>query len=144
MRNLMNGSTNFFSRVLPALFAVFAISAFAGTHAAQAQVSAADGAAFVGQWAVALDAQGQTFVLNLDITNQGGNLAAQVSSDMTPTAQAESIKKSGDKLVLSYTLDAQGQSVPLALTLSPTSAGLDATMNVADGMFTADGKGTRR
>ena len=53
------------------------------------------------------------------------------------------VSKSGEKLVLSYTMDAQGQSIPVKVSLTPTDAGLDAEMDFADGMFTAAGKGTK-
>ncbi len=134
-------------RTLPALLALLAASAFADVRAAAAQAAplpVAEAQAFLGNWALALDAQGQAFPLNVDIKDVGGNVAADVSSDMTPSAQAQSISKSGERLLISFSMDAQGQQVPVVITLTPEAEALNASVDFAGGMFVMAGKGSRR
>ncbi len=117
--------------------------AFAGVSRAEAQVPVADAQAFLGAWTVSIDAQGQTLAMSVNITNEGGNVAAEVGSDLG-NQKVSQISKNADKLVLTYSLDAQGQVIPIIMTLAPTDAGLDATLDIAGGMMTAAGKGTKR
>ncbi len=46
-------------------------------------------------------------------------------------------------LVLRYSIDVQGQTAPIALTLAPDGGELHVTMDFADGMFTMAGGGTK-
>lgn len=130
---------------------VFVALAFAAvsveTSAATAQetIPAANAQAFLGAWAVSLDAEGQTFVMNLDIQNADGNVAAEVTNDMMPGAtKASRIAKDGDNLVLTFTIDAQGMVVPMVMKLTAEGDGLNANVDFADGMFVTVGKGTKR
>ncbi|MEX2583699.1 MAG: hypothetical protein WD766_10520 [Gemmatimonadota bacterium] len=123
---------------------VAAVSFAAPAASAQAPVPASEAQAFLGNWAVALDAQGQTFVLDINIQDAGGNVAAEVSSEMGGATNVEEISKSGENLVLNYDMEAQGQQVPVEITLTAADEGLDARVDFADGMFQTTGKGTRK
>ena len=138
-----------FPRLLVAFFALAVAGTSLGVISASAQdaapVPVADAQAFMGKWAVALDAQGQTFTMNVDIQDAEGSVAAEVTSDMAPEAvKAEKVAKSGENLVLTFSIDAQGQVVPMVMTLTPASDGLNADVDFADGMFVTTGKGTKQ
>jgi hypothetical protein len=134
---------NFARVVLTGAFVAIAASFGAADLAAQT-VPAADAQPFLGEWAVAINAEGQTFVMDVSITDAQGSLAAEVGSDMGGTSKVETITKTGENLVLSYNFDAQGQSVPVVLTLAPSPEGLNANIDFADGMYETTGKGTRK
>lgn len=135
-------------RTIPAAFAlVFAIVGVstASAQAEPATISASDAQAFMGAWAVEIDAQGQLFVMNLDVKTEDGNVAAELTNEMMPgVTKAEKVARSGDDLVLSFTIDAQGQIVPMVMTLTPAGEELDAEVDFAGGMFFANGKGKKR
>ncbi len=136
-----------FRPVVPVLFALLAIGAPAATAVLEAQatpVSPAEAEAFLGQWSLALDAQGQTFVMDLDIEDEDGTVTAEVSGEMAPVTKAESVSKAGEKLVLAFAVAAEGQQFPIVVTLTPVSDTLEAAVDVAGGMFVTTGKGTRR
>jgi hypothetical protein len=138
-----------FPRILLALFGLAAAGTSLGTVTASAQdaapVPVADAQAFLGKWAVALDAQGQVFTMNVNIQDSEGNVAAEVTSDMAPEAvKAEKVAKAGENLVLTFSIDAQGQIVPMVMTLTPATDGLDANVDFAAGMFVTTGKGTKQ
>jgi hypothetical protein len=131
-------------RTIAALSLVLVAGLALGVNTASAQsVSASDAQAFLGLWAVSVDAQGQTLVMDLDIKNEGGNVAAEVNSQLG-RSQVERITRNGDKLVLSYSVNAQGQQVPVVMTLAAADAGLNADLDFAGGMFVASGKGTKK
>jgi invasion protein IalB len=138
---------NTVTRIVPALVVLFVIAAFAGVSAASAQAASlpvAQAQTFLGDWAVALDAQGQSFTLTVDIKDVEGNVAADVGSDMSPTTRAQSVSRTGENLVVSFSMDAQGQQIPVVITLTPDGDALNASVDFAGGMFVATGKGTRR
>lgn len=132
-------------RTLPVLLAVAGVAFAVPAVQAQETIPAAEAQAFLGAWSVALDAQGQAFVMNLDIRDADGDVAAEVSNDMMPGASpASRISKSGNDLVLTFTIDAQGMTVPMVMTLKPAGDAFDANVDFADGMFVAAGKTTKR
>ena len=122
---------------------LLAVSANVANAQAQNTIPVSEAQPFMGAWTIAVDAQGMTFNMDLDVTDEGGNVAAQVSSEMG-TTKVTRISKSADKLVLGFSMDAQGQMIPVVITLSPTAAGFDAELDFAGGMFMASGKGTKR
>jgi hypothetical protein len=129
-----------------ALFALVAGLAFAPAAAsAQSQLSTSDASAFLGSWSVALQTDMGPFNLDLDIVDQGGMVAATMgSADLGGSQDITDISKSGDDLIMRYSMDAQGQQVPVAVTLTPDGEGLNAMMDFADGMFTASGVATKK
>lgn len=136
------------SRIAPIMLALLLVVGIAGPATVAAQdspVRAADARAFLGEWAIAVDAQGQAVVIELDITEENGNVAAEVNDPMGGgSVRINRISKAGDNLVLSYDVDAQGQAFPIRVTLTPEADALNAAIDVAAGMFTTTAKATRR
>jgi hypothetical protein len=136
------------SRIVPVLLGLFMVGATTGATTGAAQetsVSVADAQAFLGSWAVALDAQGQTFVMDLNITDADGNVAAEVSNEMMPAAtKAQRISKNGENLVIAFSMEAEGQQFPVVMTLTPEADALNASVDFAGGAFVSTGKGTKK
>jgi hypothetical protein len=64
---------------------------------------------------------------------------------MMPDPQAISdISKDGDKLVLKYTFDFQGQAIPAQITLVPEGDKWKAAFDFAGGQFMVDGTATKK
>ncbi len=136
------------SRLVPIALALLVVGVMMGATTAAAQdapVRTADARAFLGEWSVNIDAQGQAVAIELDITDANGNIAAEVNDPMGGgSLTIDRISKSGDNLVLSYDVDAQGQEFPIRVTLTPDGDALNASIDVAAGMFTTTAKATRR
>jgi hypothetical protein len=127
-----------------AAFVVLGIAA-PGALAAQTGVPAAEAQAFLGEWAVTLQGPMGDIQMQLDITDNEGTVAASVGSAMLGGAtQVEQISKSGENLVLRYSIDAQGQTIPVRVNIAPAEDGIRTTFDFADGMFSASGAATRR
>ncbi len=99
----------------------------------------------MGSWSVSLQSDYGPLEFPLELTDQGGKVAASVGSPdpaggLTPVTD---ITRSGEGLVLNYEFDAQGQLVPVSLTLTPDGEDLAAIFSIADGAFTADGSAKR-
>jgi hypothetical protein len=142
----MNMSNIRYPRGIFALAATLAALSFGVSDvAAQTSVPTAEAQAFLGNWAVALDVDGQAFTMNLAIQDANGNLAAEVNSPLrTEPAKVNNIAKSEGNLVLSYSMDAQGQAIPVVLTLTPDGPALNAKIDLAGGMMVANGRGTKQ
>jgi hypothetical protein len=128
-------------RVMMVAVAAAILSPFAATEAA-AQVSAAEARPFIGSWNLPVQAE-QALTLQIDIMDHGGTVHAQVNAGGT-TNQVERITKTGENLVLRYTTSMQGQQFPVQITLRPNGETLAASLDAADGMFTANGTASRR
>jgi hypothetical protein len=96
----------------------------------------------MGSWSLSFDSPQGTFVMELELSSSGGKVAAAVGSQMLGggTQEVTDVSMAGTSIVLRYDFDAQGQIVPVALTLAPDGA---ATMDFADGAFTMSGQGTK-
>jgi len=122
--------------------ALVALLPFAASGQSQLDTSEATG--FLGAWTLSFDSPQGAFELDLEITDASGKVAASIGSDMMGGMQdVTNIARAGADLVLRYEFDAQGQLVPVALTLTPDGPALSATMDFADGMFTMPGRGTK-
>ena len=107
-------------------------------------VPTADNQAFVGSWAMAVDAMGQAVNLTIDIEDEGGQLAASVIGMAGTPTPVSRITRSDEALVLEYTADLQGQSAPISIRLTPAGDDLAGVLDVAGGMLTANGTATRK
>ena len=115
---------------------------------AQSDLDASEAGAFLGSWAVSLQSDFGPIDFPLELTDQDGKVAASVGvldpsgggGEMTAVTD---ITKSGEGLVLAYEFDAEGQLVPVSLTLTPSGEGLTAVFEIADGAFSAGGSATR-
>jgi len=129
-----------------AFLATLALAAWLPVGAsAQAGVNTSDAAAFMGSWAISFESPQGTMVMDLIVTDKAGKVAASIGAEMMGGMQdVANITKSGADLVLRYEVDAQGQMVPVAVTLTLNGAALDAAMDFADGMFVMDGTGAKK
>jgi hypothetical protein len=129
------------TRYLTAL-AALAMLLLPGAGSAQSQLDTSQATAFLGSWSLSFESPQGTFVMELEVTDAAGKVAASIGSEMMGGAMQDvtDVSRSGESLVFRYEFDAQGQLVPVALTLAPDGA---ATMDFADGAFTMPGQGTK-
>ncbi len=116
---------------------------------AQSELDASEATAFLGSWSVSFQADFGAIEFPLELTDQDGKVAAEVGlPDFTgagpgaPVAVTD-LSRSGEGLVLNYEFDAQGNLVPVSLTLTPDGEGLTAVFDLAGGAFSLSGTGTR-
>jgi carbohydrate-selective porin OprB len=111
---------------------------------AQSSLDTSQAQAFLGSWSASFESPQGELVLDVVITDQSGKVAASIGAEVMGGMQdVTNISRSGDNLVLRYEIDAQGQMAPVALTLAPDGAALNATMDFADGMFVMEGRATK-
>lgn len=136
--------TTYFRRL--ATLTVITLLALAHTAAAQSALATADATAFLGAWALGLDTPQGAMTMSLDVKDQGGKVAATISAEpIMPTPQPiTDITKRGDTLVLGYTLDVQGQSIPATIVLAKDGDKWKATFDFMQGQFTVDGTATKK
>jgi invasion protein IalB len=119
---------------------VFAFVAFASPQAqAQQTVPAGEAQAFLGSWNLSIEGT----PLGISIKDEGGQVAADVDL-MGAVTKVTTISKDGETLNLRYVADLQGQQAPITIKLTPSGANLSAVIDVADGMFSANGTATKR
>ena len=116
------------------------------TGAAQSSLAASDAASFLGVWALGLDTPQGSMTMNLTLKDEGGKVAGSISAEpIMPGPQAISdISKDGSSLVMKYTLDVQGQSIPAKISLVPDGEKWKASFDFADGQFFVDGTATKK
>jgi len=116
---------------------------------AQSQLDASEASAFLGEWNISFQSDFGPIAFPLELTDQGGKVAAKVGlpdfdgSGPGAPVDVTDLSRSGEGLVLNYEFDAQGQLVPVSLTLTPNDEGLTAVFDLADGAFSLSGSGTR-
>ena len=112
----------------------------ADVEAAGLPASEADG--FLGAWTVELQTGQGLVALNLDIRDEGGEVAATITSDAMGDQEVSEISKTGDDLYLKWETEMQGQLMPLTLSLTPDGEGLKVSLDMA-GMMQMEGTGSR-
>jgi len=114
--------------------------------AAQSALAVADAAAFMGGWTLGLDTPQGALSMELKITDEAGKVGASISAEpMIPgVTKITDIAKNGDKLVLSYTLEVQGMSIPAVITLIPVGDKWKANFDFAGGQFQTDGTAVKK
>ena len=132
------------SRLLATLAALALL--VASTASAQSALATADATAFLGAWTLGLDTPQGAMTMALDVKDQGGKVAASITAEpIMPTPQPiTDITKKGDTLVLAYTLDVQGQSIPATIVLAPDGDKWKATFDFMQGQFTVDGTAAKK
>ena len=116
---------------------------------AQSELDASEASAFMGEWNISFQSDFGPIEFSLELTDQGGKVAAKVGlpdfdgSGPGAPVDVTDLSRSGEGLVLNYEFDAQGQLVPVSLTLTPDGEGLAAVFDLADGAFSLSGTGTR-
>jgi Protein of unknown function (DUF2911) len=127
--------------------ALWVFCLLASTAALRAQASelpSTEAQAFVGDWSLAMDFQGNAFTMTLWLKDEGGKLAARLESPQSPQPMAiTDIRREGDALHLQWSFDQGGQGMTLQMVLEPAGAGLAGTLSDTGGLFSADLSGTR-
>jgi hypothetical protein len=116
----------------------------ASAPAAETPATVADVASLAGEWALSTQSPMGPSTSNLTLTTADGKVAAEISSEMIPKTTITQIFKSGANLVLKYSVDYQGQAIPVILTLTPKDDGVTANFDFAGGQFLMDGTGTKK
>ena len=143
----MNDRLRYTRRLAVAAVLMGAILAPLGVSA-QSELNSSDASAFMGEWLVSLDTEFGAFDMDLSIMDQGGKVAVSITSPdpaggASAVTEITDVSKSGDNLVLNYELDAQGQLIPISVTLAPDGDDLAAAFDFG-GQFFADGGATRK
>lgn len=110
----------------------------------QSDLDTSEAEAFLGSWDLAVPTEMGPFGLDLEIQDQGGKVAASIGSEESGVEDITDIDRSGDLLVLRYEIIAQGQLVPVALTLAREGERLNVDFDFAQGMFLFTGVATRK
>jgi len=126
--------------------AALALLAVGASASAQSALATSDATAFLGAWTLGLDTPQGAMTMALDVKDQGGKVAASITAEpIMPTPQPiTDITKRGDTLVLAYTLDVQGQSIPATIVLAPDGDKWKATFDFMQGQFTVDGTAAKK
>lgn len=111
--------------------------------AAAAALTPAAAAAFMGDWAVAGESQMGPFVVNVSLKEEAKAVVGEISSDIQAPTKVTDVTKTGESLILRYSFDYEGNSIPAVLTLTPKADKLDALFSFADGAFEMGGVGTK-
>jgi hypothetical protein len=136
----------FHSRLLATLAAATLLLSAPAAWAQASALATADATAFIGSWALGLDTPQGAMTMQLQVKDEGGKVAATIAADpIMPTPQPiTDITKKGDTLVLAYTLDVQGQSIPATIVLAPDGDKWKATFDFMQGQFTVDGTAAKK
>ena len=124
--------------------ALFALTGSAVRAQAPAPPPTAEAAKFMGAWVITLESPQGPFSMTLTVSDNAGNTAAELTSDIMPAQKVTDISKAGDDLVLKYQGDFQGQAFAAKITLTPTDEKLGVNFDVMDGQFMMKGVGTKK
>jgi hypothetical protein len=141
---------------LAALFLAFGVSPAAAQIAEGSEK-------FVGKWTVALEApSGGGFAgaargggggggaaagsrrgpMIVDIQQDGDRLVAQMTGGMGGDQTITNVRRSGENLILNYSISAQGQSIPMTLRFVPDGERMKVELDLA-GQMSLPGAATR-
>lgn len=127
------------------VLAALVLAVVARTAAAQSALTATDGKAFLGGWTLGLETPQGPLTMNLTLTDEGGKVTGSITADLFPDAmKVTDISKDGTSLVLKYSLDVQGQSIPAKTVLIPDGDKWKASFDFADGQFVVDGTAVKK
>jgi type 1 glutamine amidotransferase len=136
-----------------AAFGVLALASFRSTQVeaqapAQKAVTAspatpAQAAPFIGDWTIAATSQMGPSTVFLTVTDAGGKVQAKVRPESQPEVAVTDVTQAGKSLILKYSTEYQGMSIPTVTTLTPAGAGLTASFSMMDGQFEMSGTGTK-
>ena len=110
---------------------------------AQTPATAADVAPVVGDWTLTMETPMGPMATMLSMRVDSGKVAADLTNDMMGKSTVSEISKKGATFVLAYSMDMQGQAIPVVLTLTPKGEGLTASFDFGGGQFQIDAVGAR-
>lgn len=111
--------------------------------AAQSQLDVAQAQPFLGHWVMPLETDFGPLSLELVIEDVMGKVGASVGSPDFGMEEVTDITKSGESLVMAYSVDAGGQMMDISLTLVPDGEDLAASLDVGGGQMAMSGTATR-
>lgn len=135
-----------YSRRVLMTAAVLGVLALPRLASAQAVLAAADATAFLGGWTLGLESPQGAVSMDLTIKDEAGKVEASISAEpMIPgVTKIVDISKEGGNLVLRYTLEVQGMSIPTQITLIPVGEKWKANFDFAAGQFQVDGTADKK
>lgn len=120
------------------------VAAVASPASAQSQLDTSQAQAFLGNWTVPLVTDMGAMTMELNIVDQGGKVAAAFgSADLGGMQDVTDITRAGESLQMNFFVDAQGQSIDIALVLTREGEELNVDLAAMGGSFTANAKATR-
>ena len=124
---------------------LFAVAFLVPVVASAQGVLPADAKPFLGGWTLGMESPQGAVTFDLTIKDQGGKVAGQITSQMAPEAQViTDVTKSGESLVLKYSLDFQGTPIPAKITTDARREKMNVSIDFADGQFTVDATATKK
>lgn len=130
-------------RLLAASVAVALALLSPAASSAQSQLDVSEAQAFLGNWTVSIDSDFGPIEMDLALADQGGKVAANVGSADLGSVEVTNVTRDGEKLVLAWDAEAQGQVFDAMLSLVPDGENLNADFEAAGGQFFASGVATR-
>jgi hypothetical protein len=132
------------SRLTPVLlFAIF-VGLVSSTPRAQSSLASADVKAMLGNWGLVLDGPMGPVNMSLALKDDGGKAAAELAGAEFAPGKVTEIAKTGNDLILFFSIDAQGMTMATKLTLTPDGEKLKAAWDIGPGMFQMPGTGTKK
>ncbi len=120
------------------------VGAMAAPASAQSQLDTTQAQGFLGNWVIALVTDMGNMTLQLNIVDQGGKVAATFGDPAAGVmANITDITRAGEEIHMNLMVDAQGQSIDVALQLARDGDGLNVDVNAMGGAFAASAKATR-
>jgi len=117
----------------------------AATITQAAQVTPADAAPFVGDWALTMDGQNGPAVFAVKVKVDADKVTGEISSDQMALTPIRDIRKNEKSLVLGFSFDYNGSPVDAVVTLTP---GADekaaASIDFAGGAYVMSGTATKK
>ncbi|HEX6465360.1 MAG TPA: hypothetical protein VFZ98_12935, partial [Vicinamibacterales bacterium] len=124
-------------------FSVIAVHGSAQTTASSPP-TAAQAAPFVGDWVatVAMGANQGTSLVS--VKTVGGKVTATVTPEGQAAITNTAVAMNGDSLVVRYTFEMQGNTIPTVLSLTPQGDVMRVTMAVMDGQYELTGMAAKQ
>ena len=129
-----------------AVVASIALAVLVVAAPARAQLAPADAGDFMGAWTIVLDTPQGTFEQELTLKDEEGKVVAVMVNQMQPEGQRiTDVSKDGDKLVLKFAGNFQGNPFDAAVTLTPDGTDkCKVTFDVNGGQFSMSGTGAKK
>ncbi|MSR21230.1 MAG: hypothetical protein EXR91_09685 [Gemmatimonadetes bacterium] len=119
------------------------VAAVASPASAQSQLDTSQAQAFLGNWTLPLTTDMGAMSMEIKIVDQGGKVAASFGTADLGLQDVSDITRAGEAMHMSFFVDVQGQSIDIALVLTPDGDGLNVDLAAMGGSFLATGRATR-
>ena len=112
-------------------------------QSATPKVTPAQAAPFLGDWTIATSSAMGPATYQLTVTTSGDSIKATVKNANQPEVVVTNIRAAAKSLVLTYSTQFSGMTIPTVLILTPDGSGLRADFSMLDGQFEMSGTGTK-